>query len=101
MPDPITTKTDAQGQEAPTSKPKTVWVVSTRTDDRGWWERDTDHPDLDLYVAGKVPAEAALTPAVNAKLRMGELREATDAEISKRKAQLGAAAAAPAKGPWD
>jgi hypothetical protein len=101
MPDPTTTKTDAQGQEAPASKPKTVWVVLTRSDDRGWWERDTDHPDTDLYLNGKVPSKAALTSEVNAKLRMGELREATPEEISKREAQLGAVATAPAKGAWD
>jgi hypothetical protein len=102
MPDPLVTKTDTQGQEKESSKPNTKWVVSARNDDRvALWEPDTDHPDGEAFVAGKVPAEVALTSEVNGKLRMGELREATPEEISKRKAQLGAAANTPPKGPWD
>jgi hypothetical protein len=102
MPDPTTVKTDAQGEATADSKPKTTWVVSTRADERVVvWDPSDVHPGGEAWVAGKVPAEVAMTPDISGKLRMGELREATEAEIAKRKAQLATLEAPAAKGVWE
>jgi hypothetical protein len=104
MADPNPTKTDAQGQKVPGTGTKTQWVVSNRDDDRvALWEPHLDHPEGgEAWVAGKVPAEVALTPEVNARLRDEQLRPATEAEIAKRKAQLAQMdQPSVAKGPWD
>ena len=102
MADPLTVKTDAQDQPTADSKPKTQWVVSTRDDDRVVvWDPSDQHPGGEAWVAGKVPTEVAMTPDISGKLRMGELREATGEEISKRKAQLESQIGEPVKGPWD
>lgn len=104
MADPTPTKTEAQGEKVPGSGTKTQWVVSNRADDRvAIWEPDEAHPGGEAWVAGKVPAEVAMTGEVSLKLRNEELRPATEAEIAKRKAQLAQMEqpAAAAKGPWD
>jgi hypothetical protein len=102
MPNPTTVKTDSQAEPTADSKPETTWVVSTRADDRiVVWDPTGEHPGGEAFIAGKVPAEVAMTPDISGKLRMGELREATAPEISKRKAQLAQLAEPTAKGPWD
>jgi hypothetical protein len=101
MPDPVSTKTDDQGQPKSGPGAKTLWVVSARQDDKVvLWEPETSHPGGEAFIAGKVPEEVAMTAAVNAAMRQGELREATAEEVSKRKAQLGTPVT-PSKGPWD
>lgn len=104
MADPNPTKTDDQGQKVPGTGTKTQWLVSNRKDDRvALWEPDEAHPEGGhAWLAGKVPAEVALTPAVSQLLRDEQLRPATEAEIAKRKAQLAQMdQPAVAKGPWD
>jgi hypothetical protein len=102
MADPTPTRTDEQGQKVPGSGVKTQWVVSNLKDDRvAIWEPDTAHPGGEAFVAGKVPAEVAMTAEMNLKLRNEEIRLATPEEITKRKAQLAQMEQPSGKGVWD
>ena len=39
------------------------------------YEKDSDHPEGEAYIAGPAPVQVALTPKVKALLRAGKLEE--------------------------
>lgn len=69
-------------------KVETILVTSGRDDDRvALWERHPDHPDGEVYVAGKVEVEVAKTPRVHQQLSRGQLVEVKATKSSAKSSE--------------